>query len=165
MFSPKIQDAIADQINAELYSAYVYLSMSAYFQEQNLSGFAHWMRLQYQEETMHALKLFDYASDRGGQITLKAVSAPPSGFGSPLEIFEKALAHEQKVTGLIHSLYKLALEEGDYPTQVLLQWYITEQVEEEKNASEAVADLQRVGDFGPGLLMLDREMGNRGASD
>lgn len=165
MFSPKIQDAIADQINAELYSAYVYLSMSAYFQEQNLSGFAHWMRLQYQEETMHALKLFDYASDRGGRITLKAVSAPPSGFGSPLEIFEKALAHEQKVTGLIHSLYKLALEEGDYPTQVLLQWYITEQVEEEKNASEAVADLQRVGDFGPGLLMLDREMGNRGASD
>lgn len=165
MFSPKIQDAIADQINAELYSAYVYLSMSAYFQEQNLSGFAHWMRLQYQEETMHALKLFDYASDRGGQITLKAVSAPPSGFGSPLEIFEKALAHEQKVTGLIHSLYKLALEEGDYPTQVLLQWYITEQVEEEKNASEAVADLQRLGDFGPGLLILDREMGNRGASD
>lgn len=165
MFSPKIQDAIADQINAELYSAYVYLSMSAYFQEQNLSGFAHWMRLQYQEETMHALKLFDYASDRGGRITLKAVSAPPSGFGSPLEIFEKALAHEQKVTGLIHSLYKLALEEGDYPTQVLLQWYITEQVEEEKNASEAVADLQRLGDFGPGLLILDREMGNRGASD
>ncbi len=163
MFSQKIQDAIADQINAELYSAYVYLSMSAYFQAQNLPGFAHWMRLQYQEETMHALKLFDYASDRGGQVTLKAVAAPPSGFGSPLEIFEKALAHEQKVTGLIHSLYKLAVEEEDYPTQVLLQWYITEQVEEEKNASEAVANLQRVGDFGPGLLLLDREMGNREA--
>ncbi len=163
MFSQKIQDAIADQINAELYSAYVYLSMSAYFQAQNLPGFAHWMRLQYQEETMHALKLFDYASDRGGQVTLKAVAAPPSGFGSPLEIFEKALAHEQKVTGLIHSLYKLAVEEEDYPTQVLLQWYITEQVEEEKNASESVANLQRVGDFGPGLLLLDREMGNREA--
>lgn len=163
MFSQKLQDAIGEQVNAEMYSAYIYLSMSAYFQGQNLPGFAHWMRLQYEEEMMHALKLFDYVADRGGQVALKAIAAPPAGFGSPLEIFEKALAHEQKVTGLIHNLYKLALDEADYPTQMLLQWYVDEQVEEEKNASEAVANLQRIGDFGPGLLMLDREMGARGA--
>lgn len=165
MFSQQVQNAINDQINAELYSAYVYLSMSAYFEAQNLSGFAHWMRLQYQEETQHALKLFDYMNDRGGAIALKAVDAPPAGSGSALDIFEKTLAHEQKVTGLIHSLYKLAVDEGDYPTQVLLQWYIDEQVEEEKNATAAVANLRLAGDSGPGLLLLDREMGGRGAAD
>lgn len=165
MFSQKVQNAINDQINAELYSAYVYLSMSAYFEAQNLSGFAHWMRLQYQEETQHALKLFDYMNDRGGAIVLKAVDAPPAGAGSTLDIFEKTLAHERKVTGLIHSLYKLAMDEGDYPTQVLLQWYIDEQVEEEKNATAAVANLRLAGDSGPGLLLLDREMGGRGAAD
>lgn len=165
MFSQKVQNAINDQINAELYSAYVYLSMSAYFEGQNLAGFAHWMRLQYQEETQHALKLFDYMNDRGGGGVLKAVDAPPAGFGSPLEIFEKTLAHEQKVTGLIHNLYKLAVEEVDYPTQVLLQWYIAEQVEEEKNASEAVANLRLANGSGPGLLLLDREMGARGSED
>lgn len=165
MFSQKVQNAINDQINAELYSAYVYLSMSAYFEAQNLSGFAHWMRLQYQEETQHALKLFDFMNDRGGNIVLKAVETPPAGFGSPLDIFEKALAHEQKVTGLIHNLYKLAVDEGDYPTQVLLQWYIDEQVEEEKNATAAVANLRLAADSGTGLLLLDREMGERGAED
>ncbi len=163
MFSQKLQDAINDQINAELYSAYIYLAMSAHFQDQNLPGFAKWMRLQYEEETFHALKLFDYLHDRGGQAVLKPIAAPHAEAGSTLQVFEQTLAHEQKVTGLIHNLYKLALEEADYPTQILLQWYISEQVEEEKNAADAVASLRRIGDFGPGLLMLDREMGARQA--
>jgi ferritin len=161
MFSNRLQDAINAQINAEFASAYIYLAIAAHFEEQNLAGFAHWMRVQYEEETFHALKLFDYMVDRGGHIVLQPIAAPPAAFGSPLQVFEHVLAHEQKVTRLIHDLYKLALEEGDYPTQVMLHWYIEEQVEEEKNATEIVAKLRLNGDFGPGLLMLDREMAAR----
>lgn len=161
MFSQKLQDAICAQINAELYSAYVYLAMSSHFEAQNLPGFAHWMREQYEEETAHALKLYDFMIERGGQVVLKAIDAPPAGLGTPTQVFEKTLEHEQKVTSLINNLYKLALDESDYPTQVLLHWYIMEQVEEEKNASGAVAKLLMVGDTPAGLLMLDREMGAR----
>lgn len=161
MFTQKLQDAINEQINAELYSAYLYLAMAADLEDKNLPGFAHWMRLQHDEEQVHALKLFDFMLDRGGRVKLKAIGEPPSTWASVLEIFENAFAHEQKVTGLIHALYALALEENDYPTQSLLQWFIDEQVEEEKNASDAVAQLQMTGDFGPGLLMMDREMAQR----
>ena len=161
MFTQKLQDAINEQINAELYSAYLYLAMAADLEDKNLPGFAHWMRLQHDEEQVHALKLFDFMLDRGGRVKLKAIGEPPSTWASVLEIFENAFAHEQKVTGLIHALYTLALEENDYPTQSLLQWFIDEQVEEEKNASDAVAQLQMTGDFGPGLLMMDREMAQR----
>ena len=163
MFSQKLQDAINAQINAELYSAYVYLSMSATLEQRNLPGFAHWMRLQYQEETTHALKLYDFMHDRGAHVVLKAIAAPPIEFGSVLEIYEHALAHEHKVTGMIHSLYKLATEEGDYPTQIMLQWFIAEQVEEEKNAGDAVAQLRMVGDHPGALFLMDREMGGRQA--
>ncbi|RME80811.1 MAG: ferritin [Caldilineae bacterium] len=161
MLSKKLQDAINEQINAELYSAYVYLSMAAYFEDQNLPGFAHWMRLQHDEEQVHAMKLFDFLVDRGARVVLKAIDAPPVEFESPLQVFEAALEHERKVTGLINDLYGLALEEGDYPTQVLLQWFISEQVEEEKSADDIVQQLRLVGDYPPGLLMLDREMAAR----
>lgn len=161
MFTRKLQDAINEQINAELYSAYLYLAMVADLEDKNLPGFAHWMRLQHDEEQVHAMKLFDFMLDRGGRMTLKAIDAPQSAWSSALEVFENALAHEKKVTALIHALYKLALEENDYPTQSLLQWFIDEQVEEEKNASDAVAQLKMMGDFGPGLIMMDREMAQR----
>jgi ferritin len=161
MFTQKLQDAINEQINAELYSAYLYLAMAADLEDKNLPGFAHWMRLQHDEEQIHAMKLFDFMLDRGGRVVLNAIDAPQGAWDSALAIFENAYAHEQKVTALIHALYKLAVEESDYPTQSLLQWFIDEQVEEEKNASDAVAQLQMTGDFGPGLLMMDREMALR----
>ena len=161
MFTQKLQDAINAQINAELYSAYLYLAMAADLEDKNLPGFAHWMRLQHDEEQMHAMKLFDFMLDRGGRVRLKAIDEPQATWDSALAVFENAYAHEQKVTGLIHALYKLAVEENDYPAQSLLQWFIDEQVEEEKNASDAVAQLRMTGDFGPGLLMLDREMALR----
>lgn len=163
MFSQKLQDAINAQINAELHSAYIYLSMSAFLEDQNLPGFAHWMRLQYEEEMVHAMKLFDFMIDRGGKVKLEAIEAPPIDFGAPLAVFKKALEHEQYITGRINDLYQAALAENDYPTQVLLQWYIEEQVEEEKNAGDAVAQLELLGDSGLGLLMMDREMAARQA--
>ena len=161
MFTQKLQGAINAQINAELYSAYLYLAMAADLEDKNLPGFAHWMRLQQDEEQMHAMKLFDFMIDRSGRVELKAIDAPQGEWASALEIFENAFAHEQKVTALIHALYKLAVEENDYPTQSLLQWFIDEQVEEEKNAGDAVAQLKMMGDFGPGLIMMDREMALR----
>ncbi|MCO6453377.1 MAG: ferritin [Caldilineales bacterium] len=161
MFSQKLQDAINAQINAEFHSAYIYLGMSAYLEDMNMPGFAHWMRLQYEEETMHALKLYDFMHERGGHVVLEPIGAATSEYASVLAVFEHTLAHEKKVTSLINALYEMAVAENDYPTQVLMQWYISEQVEEEKNASDAVAQLQWVGDFGPGMLMLDREMGSR----
>ncbi len=164
MFSQKLQDSINDQINAELHSAYIYLSMSAFLEDKTLPGFAHWMRLQYEEEVFHAMKLFDFMNDRGGRIKLQAVEAPAVEFGTPLAVFQKALEHEQYITGRISDLYQLALAEGDYPTQVLLQWFIEEQVEEEKNAGDAVAHLELIGDSGLGILMMDREMAARQAA-
>jgi len=162
MFSERLQNAINEQINAEYYSAYLYLSMCAYLEDQDLPGMAHWMRMQYEEEVIHALKLFDFMNDRGARVILKGIDTPPSEFGSVLEVFEEVLAHEKKVTGLIHDLYKLALDEGDYPTQSLLQWYIDEQVEEEKSASDVLARVRMVKDFPPGILMIDESLGVRG---
>jgi ferritin len=161
MLSKALEGAINNQIRDELYSAYLYLSMSAYFEANNLPGSARWMRLQSEEEVSHAMKLFDYMHDRGSRVMLQGIEQPPAEFASTLDIFEKALAHEQKVTGLINDIYDLAVKENDYPTQIELQWFITEQVEEEKSAGEIVDQLKMIGDHGPSLLMLDRALGAR----
>ena len=161
MLNKKIQDAINEQINKELYSAYLYLAMAAYFDANNLPGFAHWMRAQYSEETQHALKFYHYVTERGGRVFVKAIDEPPAEFGSPLKAFEQTLEHEQFVTGLINKLYELALAEKDYATQSLLKWYIDEQVEEEANASYIVETLKLVGEKGNGLIMLDRQLAQR----
>jgi len=163
MISATVQDAINEQIKAELHSAYLYLAMAAYCEFVNLKGFAQWMRQQSREEVTHAMKLFDYSHDRGGRVRLQAIPAPPAEFNSPLEMMEQTLVHERKVTAMINNLYALAIKESDYPTQVQLQWFITEQVEEEKNASDIVERLKMIGEQKPGLLLLDREMGARSA--
>jgi ferritin len=161
MLSKKMQDAINEQINKELYSAYLYLSMGAWAETQNLPGFAHWMHEQFEEETAHALRFFDHIVDRGGRVTLKAIDAPELEWKSPLAMFEQVLKHEQFVTSLIHNLYALAAKENDYPSQVLLQWYIGEQVEEEKHATYIVDTLKTVGEKGHALVMMDRELAKR----
>jgi ferritin len=161
MLSKAMQDAINEQIKNELYSAYLYLSMSAYCESNNLPGFAHWMRRQYEEEVTHGLKFFDYLTERGASVTLKAIDQPPADFKSPLAMFQQTLAHEQKVTGLIHDIYALAVKENDYASQVELQWFIKEQVEEEKSASEIVEQLKMMGEHGPSLIMMDRHLASR----
>lgn len=159
-----VQDAINEQIKNELYSGYVYLAMSAHFEERNLNGFAHWMRLQAQEELGHAMRLFDYLQDRGGHVVLEAIDQPPTKWSEPLAIFEHALEHERKVTGMIDDLYGLAREKRDNATQVALQWFITEQVEEEASAEAAVDQLRVAGDNAAALLMLDQKFGARTAA-
>lgn len=161
MLSQAVEQALNDQIQKEFHSAYIYLSMSAYFEAANLLGAAKWMRQQAGEEQDHAMKIFDFVNDRGGKVVLEAIGQPPADFDSPLAVFQAAFAHEQKVTQSIHDLYALALRENDYPTQVMLQWFIDEQVEEEKNASAIAAQLQMVGDSPAGLLMIDRQLGSR----
>lgn len=155
MLSKTMQDALNEQINKEYFSAYLYLSMSAYFESINLPGSAKWMRAQYDEERTHALKLFDYVNDRGGRVTLKAIDAPQVEFKSPLATWEMVLEHERKVTALIHRLYEIALAEKDYATQSMLKWFIDEQVEEEKNATLMVERFKQVGDHPSTLLLLD----------
>jgi ferritin len=161
MLSKAVQDAINEQIKNELYSAYLYLSMAAYCESINLPGFAHWMRRQYEEEVTHGLKFFDYLTERGARVTLKAIDQPPADFKSPLAMFQQTLEHEQKVTGLIHDIYALAVKENDYASQVELQWFIKEQVEEEKSASEIVEQLKMMGEHGPSLIMMDRHLASR----
>ena len=161
MLNPAVEQALNDQIQKEFHSAYIYLSMSAYFEAGNLPGAAHWMRHQAEEEQEHAMKIFDFVHDRGGRVALQAIGQPPADFASPLAVFEAAYAHEQKVTKSIHDLYALAVKEGDYPTQVMLQWFIDEQVEEEKNASAIVAQLHMVGDSPAALFMIDRQLAAR----
>lgn len=165
MLSKGIQEAINDQIHHELHSAYVYLSMSAYLEAANFNGFAQWMRMQSKEEVNHAMKLFDYVNDRNGRVVLKALEQPPTDFKSVLDTFENALQHEMKVTRMIHSLYELATREMDYATQVALQWFINEQVEEEATANTVVDRLKIAGNDGAALLILDREMGSRQGED
>ena len=156
-----VQDAVNEQIKHELSSAYVYLSMSAHFEAENLPGFARWMRVQAQEELGHAMRLFDYVNRRGGRVILQAVEQPPHNFSSPLSIFEHALEHETKVTQLIEQLYETAVQHKDYATQVEVQWFITEQVEEEDSAVLIVDQLKMAGDNRAALLMLDRQLGAR----
>ena len=163
MFNKKLQNAINDQIQRELESAQIYLSMAAYFDSANLPGFAQWMKMQFQEEQAHAFKFYDYVFDRGGQVILQALGQPPTEFQSPLDVLEQTLAHEQKVTGHINDLYALAVEEKEYSSQIFLQWFVEEQVEEEKAAGDIIALLKRVGDNEHALMMLDRELGQRQA--
>ena len=161
MLSKKMQDTINEQIKNELYSAYLYLSMSAHFASQNLPGFATWLRVQFEEEQGHALRFYDHVLERGGTVELKAFDQPPAKWPSSLVAFKEVLAHEQKVTSLINGLYKLALEENDYACQVMLHWFITEQVEEEKNATEIIANLEMIEARGTAVLMLDHQLGKR----
>jgi ferritin len=163
MLSKTMQDAINDQIQKEYHSSYLYLAMAAFCEASNLPGSAQWMRVQSQEELAHALKFYDHVVDRGGRVTLQAIPQPPADYKSALDVFEKVLAHEQLVTAAIHKLYALALKEADYPAQVMLQWFVTEQVEEEKSATEVVEQLKAVGESRNGLFMLDRSLGKRGA--
>lgn len=160
-----IQDALNEQINAELHSAYIYLAMSAHFAEQNFDGFSHWMRHQAAEELEHAMKLFDYVLERGGHVDLTAVAGPAKKFGTPLQIFETALAHEKKISAMIHALYELARKKKDFATENHLNWFVTEQVEEEDNAGRAVERLRLAGDSTAALLMLDRQFGERSEED
>jgi ferritin len=159
--SKKMQDALNAQIKEELYSSYIYLSMSAYCEANNLPGFAHWMRAQSQEELEHALKFYDFINDRGGRVVFQALDQPPIEFEGPTDVFEQTLEHEQFITGKIHDLYALAVEEKDYASQILLQWFVEEQVEEEKSATEILELLKMIGDKGQGLVMLDRQLARR----
>jgi ferritin len=163
MLSKALQDAINEQIKNELYSAYLYLAMAAYSEASNLPGFAHWLRAQSEEEVEHAMKFFDFVNERGGRVVLHAIDQPPVEFESPVKIFEETLNHERKVTGMIHRLYELALEEKDYPAQVMLHWFIDEQVEEESNATQILDTLKMIGDKGQALVMFDRELAKRGS--
>ncbi|MFC1687346.1 ferritin [Patescibacteria group bacterium] len=157
----KIQDAINNQIQAEMYSAHLYLAMSSFFEDRNLPGFAIWMSTQSKEEMAHAEKFMLHQYDRGGKVKIMQLDEPPSDFGSPLDAFKAALEHEKKVTGLINSLYELAISENDYPFQSLLKWFIDEQVEEEKSASDIIEKIKLAGSEGPSILMLDQELGSR----
>ncbi|MFH0762215.1 MAG: ferritin [Bacteroidota bacterium] len=161
MLSEKIQKAIEEQINAELWSAYLYLSMSAYFERQNLPGFGNWMKVQWQEEITHAIKFFDFVHQRSGQIYLKPIASVPAGWKNAEEVFAETLKHEQHVTSLINNLVNIALTEKDHATANMLQWYIAEQVEEEANAEKILTQLKMLGDNGYGMLMLDRELATR----
>ncbi len=159
--APAVEKALNEQIQAEFESAYLYLQMSAQFEALNLKGFAHWLRLQWEEETMHALKFFDFVLQRNGSITLDAVGKPKSKFKTPGEAFEQVLEHERYITGRINSLYDVAREHKDYPLEMLLHWFINEQVEEEDNARSIIETLKLIGDDGANLYLLDREMGAR----
>lgn len=161
MISKKVEEALNRQINAELYSAYLYLSMNAYFLSINLAGFANWMRVQALEETTHADKFYGFLNDRGGRVILAPIDGPPHDWSSPLAAFEDAYRHEQKVTAMINSLMDLALEEKDHATASMLSWFVDEQVEEESNADGIVRQLKLVGDNSGGLFMLDRELSAR----
>jgi ferritin len=156
-----VRDAVGEQIKHEFYSAYLYLSMAGSFEVANLPGFAHWMRQQSREEVEHAIKFFDFLLDRGEHVQLRAIEEPPYAFRSPLDTFEQALEHEKEITARIHDLYELAVRENDYPAQVFLNWFVTEQVEEEKSATEIVERLRMAGEDGAALLLLDSELGNR----
>lgn len=162
MLKPRMEQALAAQMNAELYSAYLYLSMSNYFKTTGLDGFAHWMHLQAQEELSHGMKFYEFIHQRGGSVALAGIAAPPAGWESPLAVFEATLAHERKVTGLIHALVETAAAEKDHATLIFLQWFVTEQVEEEESAGAVLQRLALLGADKGGLFMLDREMAARG---
>jgi len=164
MLSEKMQKALNKQVNAEMYSAYLYLAMSAYFERSNLRGSAKWMRVQYDEEMAHALKIYDYIHARGGRVTLAVIAKPEPKLASPLGAFEEALDHERKVTAMINDLVALAIEERDFATNNFLQWFVAEQVEEEANVGEIVQQLTMGGDSKNGLFMLDRQLGERRAA-
>lgn len=161
MIGKKMQQAISDQITAEFYSSYLYLAMSAWCETQNLKGFAGWMRMQSEEEKEHAFKLFDYLVNRGGSVMLGALEAPPGDFDSVQDVFEKTLAHEKEVTASIHKLNEMAMQEKDYATSTHLQWFITEQVEEEASAEDILNQIKMVEGRPGSLFYIDRHVGKR----
>jgi len=161
MIKKKVEKALNDQINEELFSAYLYLSMSAWFESQNLRGFGRWMQVQAKEEVGHAMKLYGFIHERGGTVELKEIKGPSKKFQSPLAAFEAAYKHEQHISGCIDKLTNLAIQEGDHATQIFLQWFVNEQVEEEASADEVVQKLKLAGTHTGALFMLDRELGAR----
>lgn len=163
MLSPDLEAAMNAQIAAELYSSHLYLSMSAFCEAEGLPGFARWFLAQADEERDHALKFVRHVVDRGGRVRLTGTEAPAEDFGSPLGAFEQALTHEMNVTQMIDGLYGMAQQHGDYASQVFLNWFVTEQVEEERTTSEIVQTLKALGGEPASLLMLDRELGARKA--
>jgi ferritin len=161
MLKKKLETALNKQINAEIYSAYLYLSMSTYCEAKGLAGIASWMRVQTQEEMVHAMKLHDYVNERGGRVTLTGIEAPPTEWKSPADVFDATYKHEQVVTGLINKLVELAAKEKDPATSSMLNWFVDEQVEEEASASAVVAKFELMGDAPGGLFAIDRELGAR----
>ncbi|NLL37257.1 MAG: ferritin [Fretibacterium sp.] len=164
MISKKMVAAINDQIKAEFDSAFIYLGMSAYFEDSDLPGMAHWMRKQYEEEVEHAEKFMDHLYERGATVKIQEVAKPKEKYDGPLDVFKETLKHEQHVTALIHKLMDLAVEEKDYATQSMLQWFIDEQVEEEASVTAIIKSLELLGGSG-GIYMLDRELGRRSGDD
>ena len=163
MLSDKMQTALNSQLNAELYSGYLYLAMNAYFKSINLDGFANWMYYQAQEELTHGMKFYDFINQRGGRVALEPIEAPPAQWDSPLAAFEATLAHEQKVTGLINDLMEVAVGERDHATQIFLQWFVSEQVEEEESVGGVLEQFRLMGEAKGGLFMIDRELAKRSA--
>jgi len=161
MLSEKMEEALNEQLVAEFYSAYLYLSMAAYCEAEGLEGFARWLTFQAQEEQAHGMKFFDFINERGGRVELGEIEKPPTEFDSVLDVFERTLEHEKKVTAGIHELYELSQKEEDYPTQVFLEWFVEEQVEEEDSAQKIVDKLRMVEGKSHALLSLDKEMGSR----
>lgn len=164
MLSEKMSTAINEQINKEMYSAYLYMSMSSYSNTLGLKGFANWFMVQYHEEMMHAMKMYEYLHRHGAPVRLMKIDEPPAEFESALDMFEKTLAHELTVTRSINELMDLAIAQKDHATQIFLQWYVTEQVEEEENDNEIIAQLKMIGNSPQGLMMLNRELTARSAS-
>ncbi|MCD6532488.1 MAG: ferritin [Deltaproteobacteria bacterium] len=163
MINERVEKALNEQVNAEIYSAYLYLSMSSYFESVNLPGFAQWMKAQAQEEMVHGMKIYDFIHERGGRVLLSAIEAPQTEWANPVAVFVATLEHEQKVTALINGLVDIAIAEKDHATNIFLQWFVTEQVEEEASVDAVLQKLKMVGDQGHGLFMMDRELGARGA--
>lgn len=161
MLSKKVEEAMNRQLAVELQSAYEYLSMSAYCESVSLGGFASWLRAQWQEELDHAMRFYTFIADRSGRVALQAIAQPRERYGSALEVFETALRQEQDVTASIHNLYELCEREKDYAAQAWLDWFATEQVEEEKTVGTIVDHLKRIGDRGDALFLLDKELGAR----
>lgn len=164
MIGKKIQDALNAQINLEQFSAQLYLAMSAHCEGRSFRGFAHWLRVQAQEETKHAMKLVEFVVDRGGRLALAAIATPPSEFGGITQVFEQILEHEKSITGTINALFELSRAEKDYASEIALQWYVTEQIEEESNVGQILDQLKAVGEQGGGIWYLDSKMGKRGAA-
>jgi len=161
MLTKRIETELNKQINAEMFSSYLYLSMAAHFESLSLKGFANWMRIQAKEENAHAMKFYNYVCERGGKVTLNTIDAPKTNWNSILEVFEEVVTHEYKISSLINNLVNVAAEEKDHSTNNMLQWFVAEQVEEEANAEELVAQIKLIGDNGYGILMLDRELATR----
>ena len=161
MIKQAMGDALNEQINREMYSAYLYMAMSNHSSSMGLKGFGNWFMVQYHEEMFHAMKIYEYLASQGFPVILKAIAEPPATFDSPLDMFTKTLAHEQFITESINDLMELAIQEKDHATQIFLQWYVLEQVEEEENDNDIIAQLKLIKDDPRGLMMLDRDLAAR----